>query len=215
MYKSKKSLKNIVLHMAIMAMVLFTQVFYETVYAQNDQEDYNQEIEIVTDPALKLQLDKPIDQEYPSKSFDLVLTVDSLIDSNRVGVKWFYNDKLLDISGAERDIINVVKGQKTILRKTFTPKEVLPPSKVNRRVEIAIEVNGFVAGENYLSSAETVVVFTPEMVITPTLDSYSRAKTINTIRVWGLWAGAIILFGIAIFFLFRQFKEYLNTDEVV
>lgn len=201
--------------MVVMAMVLFSQVFYDTVYAQNDEQEYNQEVKIVTNPALKLQLEKPTDQEYPSKSFDIVLTVDSLIDSNRVGVKWFYNDRLLNITGPERDIISVVNGEKTTLRKTFTPEVVLPPSLVNRRVEIAVEVNGFVAGENYLSSSEIVLLFTPDMVITPTLDSYTRSKTMNTIRVWGLWSGAIIILGIAIFFVYRQFKEYLNTNEVV
>jgi hypothetical protein len=215
MYKTKKPLKNIIVHMVIMAMVLFTQIFYDKVYAQTEEQEYNQEVKIVSNPALKLQLVNPTDQEYPSKSFDIILTVDSLIDSNRVGVTWFYNDRLLNITGPERDIVSVVKGEKTTLRKTFTPEVVLPPSLVNRRVEIAVEVNGFVAGENYLSSAETVVLFTPDMVITPTLDSYSRAKTMNTIRVWGLWSGAVILMGIAIFFVYRQFREYLNTNEVV
>lgn len=215
MYKKKKPLKNILIHIAIMTLVLFSQVFYDTIYAQEQEQDYNQEIKIVTNPALKLQLEKPTEQAYPSKSFDIVLTVDSLIDSNRVGVKWFYNDRLLNITAPERDVISVVKGQKTVLRKTFTPEEILPPSVVNRRVEIAVEVNGFVAGENYLSSAETSLLFTPDMVITPTLDNYTRAKTMNTLRVWGTWIGAIILLGIAIFFVFRQFREYLNTDEVV
>lgn len=215
MFKKKKSFKKIAIHMVIMAMVLFTQIFYDTVYAQDDEQEYNQEVTIVTNPALKLQLEKPTEQEYPSKSFDIVLTVDSLIDSNRVGVTWFYNERLLNISGPERDIISVVKGQKTTLRKTFTPEVVLPPSLVNRSVEIAVEVNGFVAGENYLSSAETDILFSPDMVITPTLDSYTRAKTISTIRVWSLWSGAAILLGLAIFFLIRQFRNYLNTEEVV
>lgn len=215
MYKKKKPLRNIVVHMVIMAMVLFSQVIYDTVYAQNDEQEYNQEVTIVTNPALKLQIEKPTEQEYPSKSFDIVLTVDSLIDSNRVGVKWFYNERLLNITGPERDIISVVKGQKTTLRKTFTPEAVLPPSLVNRSVEIAVEVNGFVAGENYLSSAETVILFTPDMVITPTLENYSRAKTFSTMRVWGLWSGAVILLGLALFFVIRQFRNYLNTEEVV
>ncbi len=215
MYRTRKSFKNIAIHMMIMAMVLFTQIFYDTVYAQTEEQEYNQEVKIVTNPALKLQLDLPTDQEYPSKSFDIVLTVDSLIDSNRVGVKWFYNERLLNIAEPERDIISVVKGQKTTLRKTFTPEVILPPSTVNRRVEIAVEVNGFVAGENYISSNKTELVFTPDMVITPTLDSYTRAKTISTIRVWSLWTGAIILLGLAIFFVIRQFREYLNHDEVV
>ncbi|HRN86150.1 MAG TPA: hypothetical protein PKU78_02040 [Candidatus Dojkabacteria bacterium] len=215
MYRSRKSFKNIAIHMMIMAMVLFTQIFYDTVYAQTEEQEYNQEVKIVTNPALKLQLVLPTDQEYPSKSFDIVLTVDSLIDSNRVGVKWFYNERLLNIAEPERDIISVVKGQKTTLRKTFTPEVILPPSTVNRRVEIAVEVNGFVAGENYISSNKTELVFTPEMVITPTLESYTRAKTFYTIRVWGLWTGAVILLGLAIFFVIRQFREYLNHDEVV
>jgi hypothetical protein len=215
MYNNKKSYKNLFAHIAIMSLVLFSQVFYDNVYAQTNEQEYNQDVNIVTNPALKLQLTKPTDQEFPSKSFDIVLTVDSLIDSNRVGVKWFYNDRLLNLALPERDVISVVKGQKTTLRKTFTPKEVLPASAVNRRVEIAVEVNGFVAGENYISSAETELLFTPEMVITPALDSYTRDKTMNTIRVAGLWTSAIIIFGIAIFFVIRQFREYLNTDEVV
>ena len=215
MLNQTKTKRHILIHIFIMSLILFTQIFYDTVYAQDDEQEYNQEVTIVTNPALKLQLEKPTEQEYPSKSFDIILTVDSLIDSNTVGVTWFYNERLLNISGPERDIISVVKGQKTTLRKTFTPEVVLPPSLVNRSVEIAVEVNGFVAGENYLSSAETDILFSPDMVITPTLDSYTRAKTISTIRVWSLWSGAAILLGLAIFFLIRQFRNYLNTEEVV
>lgn len=201
--------------MVIMAVILITQIFYDVVYAQETEQNYDQNVPIVSNPALKLQFDPPTHQSYPSGKFVLTLTVDSLIDSNRVGVKWFYPANLLSITGEERDIITVVKGQKTMITKEFTPREVLPPSVVNRKVNIAVEVNGFVAGENYLSSADLDLVFTPDMVIVPTLESYTREKTITLIQLWGIRIGIVMFVGLAVFFLVKQLKDYLNTDEVV
>lgn len=210
-----RPIKTIVLHMIIMAVILVTQVFYDFVYAQETEQNYDQNVPIVSNPALKLQIDPPTHQSYPSGKFTLTLTVDSLIDSNRVGIKWFYPSNLFNISGEERDVITVVKGQKTTITKEFTPKEILPPSIVNRGVNIAVEVNGFVAGENYLSSADIDLVFTPDMVIVPTLESYTREKTLTIIRIGAIRIGIVLLFGVAAFFLGKQLKDYLNTDEIV
>ncbi len=201
--------------MIIMAVILVTQVFYGIVYAQESEQNYDQNVPIVSNPALKLQLDPPSHQSYPSKKFILTLTVDSLIDSNRVGVKWFFPNNLLTINGSERDVITVVKGQKTTITKEFTPRETLPPSIVDRRVNIAVEVNGFVAGENYISSTDVDIVFTPDMVVTPTLESYTREKVMATVRNWGIGVSIVLFVGLAVFFLVKNLKDYLNTNEVV
>lgn len=198
-----------------MTVVLVTQVFYGIVYAQENEQNYDQNVPIVSNPALKLRLDPPSHQSYPSKNFILTLTVDSLIDSNRVGVKWFFPNSLLTINGSERDVITVVKGQKTTITKEFTPRETLPPSIVDRRVNIAVEVNGFVAGENYISSTDVDIVFTPDMVVTPTLESYTREKVIATVRNWGVGVSITLFVGLAVFVLVKNLKDYLNTDEVV
>lgn len=210
-----KSKKTLLLHMIIMAVILVTQVFYGIVYAQESEQNYDQNVPIVSNPALKLQLDPPSHQSYPSKKFILTLTVDSLIDSNRVGVKWFFPNNLLTINGSERDVITVVKGQKTTITKEFTPRETLPPSIVDRRVNIAVEVNGFVAGENYISSTDVDIVFTPDMVVTPTLESYTREKVMATVRNWGIGVSIVLFVGLAVFFLVKNLKDYLNTNEVV
>lgn len=201
--------------MVIMAVVLITQVFYGIVYAQESEQNYDQNVPIVSNPALKLQLNPPSHQSYPSRKFILTLTVDSLIDSNRVGVKWFFPNSLLTINGSERDVITVVKGQKTTITKEFTPRETLPPSIVDRRVNIAVEVNGFVAGENYISSTDVDIVFTPDMVVIPTLESYTREKVMATVRNWGIGVSIVLFVGLAVFFLVKNLKDYLNTDEVV
>lgn len=198
-----------------MAVVLITQVFYGIVYAQESEQNYDQNVPIVSNPALKLQLNPPSHQSYPSRKFILTLTVDSLIDSNRVGVKWFFPNSLLTINGSERDVITVVKGQKTTITKEFTPRETLPPSIVDRRVNIAVEVNGFVAGENYISSTDVDIVFTPDMVVIPTLESYTREKVMATVRNWGIGVSIVLFVGLAVFFLVKNLKDYLNTDEVV
>jgi len=210
-----KSKKTLLLHMVIMAVVLITQVFYGIVYAQESEQNYDQNVPIVSNPALKLQLNPPSHQSYPSRKFILTLTVDSLIDSNRVGVKWFFPNSLLTINGSERDVITVVKGQKTTITKEFTPRETLPPSIVDRRVNIAVEVNGFVAGENYISSTDVDIVFTPDMVVIPTLESYTREKVMATVRNWGIGVSIVLFVGLAVFFLVKNLKDYLNTDEVV
>lgn len=201
--------------MIIMAVILITQIFYDFVYAQESEENYQQDVNITSNPGLKLTLSPPTEQEYPSKKIKVTLSVDSLIDSSKVGVKWFYTSNLLDISGEERDVITVVKGQRTTITKEFTPKSNLRKSVVNRRVEIAVEVNGFVAGENYLSSAEIPVLFTPDMVITPTLESYTKQKNMYIFRTWAIRGGIVALFLLSILFVVKQLRAYLNTNEVV
>lgn len=203
--------------MLIMALILVSQVFYDFVYAQDAEQNYDQNVPIVSNPALKLDLKYPEVQEYPSKNFRVTLTVDSLIDSNRVGVKWFYPSNLMTITGEERDIISVVSGEKTTITKEFTPRseESLPKSVINRRVTLAVEVNGFVAGENYLSSSEVDVIFTPDMEITPTLESYSSDRRTTLLRVWSIRIGIVLAFGTAIVYAVKQLRDYLNTNEVV
>jgi hypothetical protein len=176
---------------------------------------YQQNIDIVSDPALKLTFDPPTVQHYRTNIIEMTLHVDSQIDSNRVGVRWYYPTALFRLEGQERDVINVVKGQRTTITKKFIPKDVLPQSIVNRRVNLAVEVNGFVAGQNYLSSAEVNFVTTPDLVITPELDSYKQEKNSAFIKTGSTIAAGVILFGIAGFFAARQLKSYLETDEVV
>ena len=142
------------------------------------------------------------------------LEIDSLIDSNRIGVEWRFPEQLLDVKAPEKDVVSVVQGQKTSLVKEFTPKARLPVSIVNRRVEIAVVVNGFVAGENYLSSEKIVINFTPDMVIQPELSNYSSEKKVSTIKTVTLGFLALVIFVAALIFAVKQLRSYLNTNDV-
>ena len=198
-----------------MTLILASQIFYLKVDAQEDNADYQQNIDIVSDPALKLTFDPPLIQHYNTNIFEMTLHVDSQIDSNRVGVRWYYPNELYRVEGTDRDVISVVKGQRTTITKEFIPKEIIPPSLINRRVNLAVEVNGFVAGQNYLSSAEVNFLTTPDLIITPELDSYKKEKTSTYIKTGSTITAGVILFGLAAFFAGRQLKHYLETDEVV
>lgn len=194
--------------------LLFSTIFPITATAQTEDQQYNQDIPITSDPGLKLVLSQPLEQDYKTKTFKLSLEIDSLIDSNRIGVDWRFPEQLLDIAVPAKDVVSVVKGQKTILTKEFTPKEVLPVSVVNRKVEIAVIVNGFVAGESYLSSEKIIVTFSPDMVVQPVLKDYASEKRSTIIRNISFGIIAVVVFVLAIFFLVKQVRTYLNTNEV-
>lgn len=182
--------------------------------AQNNDEQYNQDVPITSDPGLKLVLSQPLEQDFKTKTFKLTLEIDSLIDSNRIGVDWRFPEQLLDIAVPAKDIVSVVKGQKTLITKEFTPKAVLPVSVVNRKVEIAVIVNGFVAGESYLSSEKIIVTFSPDMVVQPVLKDYASEKRATTIRNISFGIIAVVVFVLAIFFVVKQVRTYLNTNDV-
>lgn len=182
--------------------------------AQNNDEQYNQDVPITSDPGLKLVLSQPLEQDFKTKTFKLTLEIDSLIDSNRIGVDWRFPEQLLDIAVPAKDIVSVVKGQKTLITKEFTPKAVLPVSVVNRKVEIAVIVNGFVAGESYLSSEKIIVTFSPDMVVQPVLKDYASEKRAITIRNISFGIIAVVVFVLAIFFVVKQVRTYLNTNDV-
>lgn len=214
MTSRKKSKRNLLLHIIILGLILFTQIFYDFVYAQ-DVNDYDQHVPIVSDPALKLKLDPPTYQSYPSKKITLTLEIDSSIDSNRVGVKWFYPVTLFEIEGSDRDVVSVTKGNKTTITKAFIPRKSLPIATSNRNVNFATEVNAFLAGENYLSSTDLKVVFTPDMIVSPTLSSYVQERNILIFKVWSTRIGIVLFFGLAVVFVVKQFRDYLNIDDVV
>lgn len=182
--------------------------------AQNEEQQYNQDVPITSDPGLKLVLSQPLEQDFKTKTFKLTLEIDSLIDSNRIGVDWRFPEQLLDIAVPAKDIVSVVKGQKTLITKEFTPKAVLPVSVVNRKVEIAVIVNGFVAGESYLSSEKIIVTFSPDMVVQPVLKDYASEKRATTIRNISFGIIAVVVFVLAIFFVVKQVRTYLNTNDV-
>lgn len=197
--------------------ILILPIFNSTVasvYAQSEEQEYNQDVPITSDPGLKLKLSQPLEQDFKTKTFKLSLEIDSLIDSNRIGVEWRFPEQLLDVKAPEKDVVSVVQGQKTSLVKEFTPKARLPVSIVNRRVEIAVVVNGFVAGENYLSSEKIVINFTPDMVIQPELSNYSSEKKVSTIKTVTLGFLALVIFVAALIFAVKQLRSYLNTNDV-
>lgn len=185
-----------------------------SIHAQNNDEQYNQDVPITSDPGLKLVLSQPLEQDFKTKTFKLTLEIDSLIDSNRIGVDWRFPEQLLDIAVPAKDIVSVVKGQKTLITKEFTPKAVLPVSVVNRKVEIAVIVNGFVAGESYLSSEKIIVTFSPDMVVQPVLKDYASERRATTIRNISFGIIAVVVFVLAIFFVVKQVRTYLNTNDV-
>jgi hypothetical protein len=209
----KTFIKKIVSFSAIVV-VLTATILPSLVNAQNNDQQYNQDVPITSDPGLKLVLSQPLEQDYKTRTFKLSLEIDSLIDSNRIGVEWRFPQQLLDIAVPEKDVVSVVKGQKTLITKEFTPKAVLPVSVVNRKVEIAVIVNGFVAGESYLSSEKINVTFTPDMVIQPELKNYANEKRSTTMRNIFVVITSIVVFGLAIFFVVRQVRAYLNTNDV-
>lgn len=209
----KKNFKKLVRYIAVLIMMVLTVSPY-IANAQNNDEQYNQDVPITSDPGLKLVLSQPLEQDFKTKTFKLTLEIDSLIDSNRIGVDWRFPEQLLDIAVPAKDIVSVVKGQKTLITKEFTPKAVLPVSVVNRKVEIAVIVNGFVAGESYLSSEKIIVTFSPDMVVQPVLKDYASEKRAITIRNISFGIIAVVVFVLAIFFVVKQVRTYLNTNDV-
>lgn len=203
-----------ILSLSAIAVVLTSTFLPSLANAQNSDQQYNQDVPITSDPGLKLVLSQPLEQDYKTRTFKLSLEIDSLIDSNRIGVEWRFPVQLLDIAVPEKDVVSVVKGQKTMITKEFTPKAVLPVSVVNRKVEIAVIVNGFVAGESYLSSEKINITFSPDMVIQPELKNYASEKRSTIIRNIFVVITSIVVFGLAIFFVVRQVRAYLNTNEV-
>lgn len=209
MLSKTKSKTNLLVHIFIMSLILFTQIFYQVVYAQETPELLSQ-----SDPALKLQLLKPTEQDYPSKNFKVTLIVDSLIDSNRVGVTWTYPTNLMTPVGGATDVITVVSGEKTTLVKEFIPSSNPPKSVVNRNAEIGVRVNGFVAGENYISTEKVVITFNPEMEILPLLDNYSQAKNLDKFKNISAIVLVVVLVIVGGFIGIKKFLKYLNTSDV-
>src|SRR5690349_19256229 len=71
----------------------------------------------IGDPALGITLKMQPVQEYPSKKFAMVLTIDSKIDSDRVGVQWNYENGYFIAEGGKDNLLKVRNGQQTTLTK--------------------------------------------------------------------------------------------------
>ncbi|MEI7579372.1 MAG: hypothetical protein WCJ58_05030 [bacterium] len=155
-------------------------------------------------------------QTYPAKSFEIILTVDSIINSSKVGVEWKYPTNLLVPVGGIKDYITVTAGQLTTFKKTFTPipgTELPDQADFTREAEISVKVNAFLAERNYLSSAATTVKFNKLMEILP-LDSGYNFEKYGKISLNWFWKIALVV-GIisAIVFIIWRFRKYLNADD--
>lgn len=202
--------KNIIKLFAVFSVfVLFTN--FNSVYFAQEPEP---ELRAASNPALKVVLNYPKDQFHPSKEFTVTLEVDSLIDSNRVGLEWSYPKTILSAKGGEDDVISVTSGNKTTFTKTFAPKLDLPSSVNSRRVDISVRVVGYSAGDSYISTGKTSLVLNSKMEITPSLESYSREKTKNQIIRIGIIVSIIAVVVVLIIFLVKKFIKYLNTPDI-
>lgn len=189
--------------------VVFFSSLVPMVYAQTDQSESS----ISSNPALKLDLN--VDEQFhPSKEFTIKLEIDSLINSNRVGIDWTYPKALLNAVNGESDVISVSNGNKTIFIKTFRPKADLPSSGSNRKIDISVRVVGYSAGDSYISTGKTSLTLNSNMEVVPLLEGYSRSRTINTIINITIVLGLVALIIGVVIFLLKKFLKYLNTPDV-
>jgi len=167
----------------------------------------------ISDPDLKISLSDE-KQVYPSKRFGLTVTIDSEISSNRVGINWIYPADVFLIEGNPTDTITVVAGQRTTFTKYFSSrKEYKGLKNSNKKVEMGVRVNTFVAERNYLSSTRIILDFNNELEKLPIDGDYNRDKIVATVISWAEVIGLISVIVAIIVIIIRKFRAYLNSPD--
>ena len=170
------------------------------------------------DPA-DLQIDEALsldlaidDQAYPSKTITMKLTIDSLIDSGKTTIDWYYDDKIVKREGLEQDVIQVVKDGQVIVYKEFTPNMKYT---LLEEYDFAISVRVIAAAyeKNYVGTDRVDVRLNKDFEVDPILDSYTTHKNIYNVLTTALYClvGALVLTLVTLGI--RRFISYLNSDE--
>ncbi len=166
----------------------------------------------ISDPALKITLTEGV-QVYPTKRFPITLTIDSSIDSNRIGINWIYPTDAFLIEGNLTDVLTVSAGQRTTFTKYFLANKSYKTINPTTKFGFGVRVHGVVADKNYLSSTEMKLNFNNEVEKLPVDGTYTRDKTIAMVISWIEVIAVIAIIIAVIVLIVRRFKAYLNTPD--
>lgn len=160
--------------------------------------------------AIKLKMDIT-HQNYPEKEITVTLIINSSVDSSKVGVDWFYDDKILKIVGDQKDILNIKAGVPYTIEKKFEPKTNYTLSK-NYEMTLATQVVAAAYERNYVNNIEIPIVLNKEFEVTPTLDSFASSKNTYNLLSVGIYIvlGAMVLALVVL--AIRRFLDYLEKD---
>lgn len=162
------------------------------------------------DEAIKLDL-KVTDQNYPQKLISVTLTINSSIDSSKVGVDWFFDENILKVVGEEKDIINLKANEPYVIVKQFEPKTKYTLFE-DYKMNLAAQVMAAAYERNYINNVETSITLNKEFEVVPIIDSYSSNKNIYNILTIALYlviAGMIIALSVL---AIKRFLAYLESD---
>jgi len=181
--------------------------------AQNQIESELLSNSEIIESALNANLQVLPIQEYPSKKIGIELTINSLIDSDRVGVKWSYPINYFFIDGSLEDIVSVRKNQTTTFIKYFIPKEGIKTVVDTINLEFTASLSSFEADVYYFNTVKTTANFNNELELLPISSNYSQSKLVSTIVYWAIriFIVAVIIFGIV--FAVNKFIKYIKSPD--
>lgn len=193
----------------LMLFFLYLLLFSPILKAEDGFNDDPADLQL--DEALKLDLVVD-DQAYPSKTFTMKLTIDSLIDSGKTTIDWYYDDKIVKRAGPEQDVIQVSKDGQVVVYKEFTPNMKYTLLE-NYDFAISVRVVSAAYEKNYVSTDRVELSLNRDFEIDPILDSYTTHKNIYNILTTALYClvGALVLTLLTLGI--RRFISYLNSDD--
>lgn len=170
----------------------------------------------IANPSLNIKTAAQPVQEYPSKKFAVVLTIDSAINSNRVSVRWNIDNSYFVAINGNDDLVQVRNGEKTTLVKYFQPNPaVIGINNKYKKAEIGVRVNSFVDDINYLSSTKSILEFNNEYELLPISSEYNNSKLLQNGLRWAVIILVVVAVITAIVVGIKKFRAYLNSDDVV
>lgn len=155
----------------------------------------------VNDISIKLSKGE---QSPMNKEVDLIATIDSNVDSDRVIVKWTLTPQiyLADKNASEEQIITISKGvQSTRIRVK---------AAYGGKSEIEVNVTAVKADVNYIASDKMEVEFNDSLEILPLTDEYKKNKLIYQLV---MLLASLIFIGIMAFTGRWLYKRYKYAQE--
>lgn len=167
-------------------------------------------LDLKIDEAMKIDLSID-DQLYPSKNIMIKLKINSLIDSSKVGITWFYDDEVIKRIGSETDIISLSKDNESIVYKEFEPftKYTL---KKDHDITISVKIVAAAYDRNYVNTEELDFKLNQDFEITPLLNSYITHRDVYNLLVGVLYFVLAVLLIVLITLGVKRFLIYLDSD---
>lgn len=186
---------------------IYSQSAEEVLESEELESDLGQTI-IVGDNAFSVVLTREV-QNPADKKITYRFRVLPNITTDRVEIEWYVSGGSEAVT-EQKKVLSVTQGEEFSEYFTIRPRN----EGVFAKTEVRVEIRSFRASGNNIAAARDQFIANEEREIIPITPQYQRAKTLNTIKDYGLMVAFVIVVIVVGQFAYKRFRKWLEDGKV-